>query len=194
MLKIKDNIDLKKLEKFGFKYKSKQDNTREHYSLTKVVSRITTYLYVWVDCEDRTIHKGTWTDDSIYADVLFDLIQAGLVEKAEYDKMKQGAKDIVKDLKQKLAEKDVDLSLARNEIDTLKHNLKVAQEHDNVMCEQYFEKCKKTNQDKISFTIEQLEKVKEHFINIKTPTLGVIRRAEMVMYIDNQIKQLKEGN
>ena len=50
------------------------------------------------------------------------------------------------------------------------------------------------DQDKISFAIAELEKVKEHFINIKTPTLGVIRRAEMVMYIDNQIKQLKEGN
>lgn len=49
------------------------------------------------------------------------------------------------------------------------------------------------DQDKISFAIAELEKVKEHFINIKTPTLGVIRRAEMIMYIDNQIKQLKEG-
>ena len=50
-----------------------------------------------------------------------------------------------------------------------------------------------TNQDKISFALEQLENVKEHFINIKTPTHGVIRMYEMVMYIDNQIKQLKEG-
>ena len=47
------------------------------------------------------------------------------------------------------------------------------------------------HQDKISFAIAELEKVKEHFINIKTPTLGVIRRAEMVMYIDNQINGLK---
>ena len=50
------------------------------------------------------------------------------------------------------------------------------------------------DQDKISFSVEQLEKVKEHFINIKTPTLGVIRRSEMVMYIDNQIKQLNASN
>lgn len=83
MLKIKSEVNLKELKKFGFMYKSKQGNTREHYSLTNKVSRITTYLYVWVDCEDRTIHKGTWTDDSIYADILFDLIQAGLVEKVE---------------------------------------------------------------------------------------------------------------
>lgn len=81
MLKIKDNVDLKELEKFGFMHKSKQGTVREHYSLTKVVSRITTELYAWVDCEDRTTHKGTWIDDSIYADILFDLIQAGLVEK-----------------------------------------------------------------------------------------------------------------
>ena len=56
------------------------------------------------------------------------------------------------------------------------------------------QKLEEKDQDKISFVIAKLEKVKEHFINIKTPTLGVIRMAEMVMYIDNQIKQLKEGN
>ena len=71
----------------------------------------------------------------------------------------------VEALEQQLAEKDVDLSLARNEINTLKHNLNVSQEHDKVMCEQYFEKCKETNQDKISFCIEHLEKVKEKILS-----------------------------
>ena len=41
--------------------------------------------------------------------------------------------------------------------------------------------------------IDELEKVKEHFINIKTPTLGVIRMSEMVMYIDNQINVLRNN-
>lgn len=90
MLKIVDYypntkipFPLKELEKFGFTHKSKQWVIREHYSLVKKASRMTTELQAWIDCEDRTIHKGTWADDSVYADILFDLIQAGLVEKGE---------------------------------------------------------------------------------------------------------------
>lgn len=83
MLKIKDFVDLKELKKFGFKYIKENYNIREHYSLSKKTSRITTELYAWVDCKDRFIYKGTWTEDSLYADILFDLIQAGLVEKVE---------------------------------------------------------------------------------------------------------------
>ena len=96
-------------------------------------------------------------------------LKAKLAEKnkkiSEY--MKEWEKDCddsekeIEELKQQLAEKDVDLSLARNEIDTLKHNLNISQKHDNVMCEQYFEKCKKANQDKISFAVEKLEELKK---------------------------------
>lgn len=63
----------------------------------------------------------------------------------------------IEQLKQQLAESETDLSLARNEIDTLKHNIKIVQEHDNVMCEQYFNKCKE-HQDKIDFAVERLKK------------------------------------
>lgn len=85
MLKIKDNVDLKQLEKFGFEYQKKQSNIREHYSLTQKTSRFSTELYAWVDCEDRSIHKGTWIDSEEYAVIIFDLIQAGLVEKVVED-------------------------------------------------------------------------------------------------------------
>ena len=112
-------------------------------------------------------------------------------------------------LKQQLAEKETDLSLARNEINTLKHNLNILQEHDNVMCEQYFNKCKETNQDKISFALEQLDKVREFLAKRKDDYLYLKDEIKAISYnqyvdfvneveifelkVDNQIKQLKEN-
>lgn len=102
-----------------------------------------------------------------------------------------GATETIDALSTKLAEKETDLSLARNEINTLKHNLKVAQEHDNVMCKQYFEKCKKINQDKILFCIEQLNQTKgkiQHnilFVNCDD-------YVNVIEQIDNQIEELKK--
>ena len=79
MLKIKDNIDLKELEKFGFKYHNKQRNQWEHYSIVSVVkdSVFTKELLIVVFSDDRRINIY----DKAGQDVLFDLIQAGLVEK-----------------------------------------------------------------------------------------------------------------
>ena len=110
------------------------------------------------------------------------------------------ADDLNGSLKQQLAEKDVDLSLARNEIETLKHNLKVAQEHDNVMSKQYFEKCKKANQDKISFAVEKLTEVKKlienklvEFDDIEMKIIMGLFAFNITCQIDNQIKSIKEG-
>lgn len=95
MLKIKDNVDLKELEKFGFK-KHKNDND---YTLVSKWGR----LYVDGDSSDGHNSCGSW---SFYPYIkiltnryirtvnhwdfeqeinrtLFDLIQAGLVEKVE---------------------------------------------------------------------------------------------------------------
>lgn len=111
---------------------------------------------------------------------------------ATYEKQHIEQIDEIYKLKQQLAEKDVDLSLARNEIDTLKHNLNISQEHDNVMCEQYFEKCKQHNQDKISFCIEKLVNVQKYIsdntVYIEEERFG----REINDFIDYQIKQLKE--
>lgn len=71
MLKIKDNVDLKELEKFGFVKNNKSYN----YNWKGFV-----VMFVH---EDRRIYKylDGYTDPDY--DVLFDLIQAGLVEKVE---------------------------------------------------------------------------------------------------------------
>jgi len=82
MLKIKDNVDLKELEKFGFK---KCSNSGEyvlhfaHYVDGKIYSyivitktrRITCLDYVAIEHHQQAV------------EVLFDLIQAGLVKKVE---------------------------------------------------------------------------------------------------------------
>lgn len=73
MLKIKDNIDLKELEKFGFTYHNKNE---QFYNLD--------YLENCILIQDRTITFRI-NEANIYEDfdlsVLYDLIQAGLVEK-----------------------------------------------------------------------------------------------------------------
>lgn len=48
------------------------------------------------------------------------------------------------------------------------------------------------HQEKTEFAIKKLEQVKEHFINIKNTTLGVIRRADMMIYLNNLIEELKK--
>ena len=95
MLKIKDNVDLKELEKFGFKAKY-DENTgnicayekkilKNEYeglfiTLQETKSRIRIYrcytkkITIWV------IQKY---NDYFDIDTLYDLIQAGLVEKVE---------------------------------------------------------------------------------------------------------------
>ena len=82
MLKIKDNVDLKELEKFGFE-------------LVYLDSFIDFIKYIDDESEDREIILRVFTDTreivveaqqvEIFAfgnlETLFDLIQAGLVEK-----------------------------------------------------------------------------------------------------------------
>lgn len=104
-------------------------------------------------------------------------------------------------LEQQLAEKETDLSLTINEIDVLKHNLKVAQEHDKVMCESYFNTCNEAHQEKIEFAIAELEKVKR-YVEFKRQIdfdpydahfhCEYLDAMALQFHIDNQIKQLKE--
>lgn len=77
MLKIINNVDLKKLEEFGFKYCPKQRNYKEHYCLKNTKDYFYPRDICYVTCEDRQIGvSDTWEIDIIY-----DLIQSGLVEK-----------------------------------------------------------------------------------------------------------------
>jgi light-regulated signal transduction histidine kinase (bacteriophytochrome) len=57
---------------------------------------------------------------------------------------------------------------------------------DNII-QSYADKCKNHNQDKISFAVEQLEKVKLY------NRQRAYNYMPLTNYIDNQIKQLKEG-
>jgi hypothetical protein len=70
MLRIKKEINLKELEKFGFKYKEETNECSEVYE--KNTKEGATEVFVWnreIFCQDL--------------DVLWDLIQANLVEKVE---------------------------------------------------------------------------------------------------------------
>lgn len=84
MLKIKDNVDLKELEKFGFTDKDEEfvEYTYEEKGSFTIGIRISKY--------NREINyttrswDGLWEEQADTLNVkLFDLIQAGLVEKVE---------------------------------------------------------------------------------------------------------------
>jgi hypothetical protein len=84
MLKIKDNVDLKELEKYGFTYDedwyydfvpyNKHDNTGSYISVLcyfKAYNRQLDFVHIQPE------------DFGKAACILYDLIQAGLVEKVE---------------------------------------------------------------------------------------------------------------
>ena len=99
MLKIKDNVDLKKLEKFGFKKLNILDDKKY----------IAKNVYCLVDDEDKVFIKNDTIEDyfvqyyfdkkgyrqfctypecrntNLIDDTNFDLIKAGLVEKVKKD-------------------------------------------------------------------------------------------------------------
>ena len=87
MLKIKDNVDLKELEKFGFEinfvtgvYKKElKSSYMDNYYIEVQKSR---RIIIETRIKDEYIRnlKSTNTDE---LDVIYDLIQAGLVEKVE---------------------------------------------------------------------------------------------------------------
>ena len=89
MLKIKDNVDLKVLEKYGFiyeKYPFYDDNNNEVFCYVRDCLDNRTYLQVWTNTKEIALHSGLYGDGSEWyfdkqLDILYDLIQAGLVEK-----------------------------------------------------------------------------------------------------------------
>lgn len=90
MLKIKESVDKKELEKFGFK-KCKKPYECLYYrcfSRNVKVMYIGAGIYIedW-DSDDPRIHKNPnckYRSDLTVCDMLFDLIQAGLVEKTPF--------------------------------------------------------------------------------------------------------------
>lgn len=82
----------------------------------------------------------------------------GLIESQKYLE-KSASYQIFLDIQKQLEETKTDLFLSRNEIDTLKGNLAILNEHKKVIEEQYLEKCKELK----SQPAEIVEKIRKEF-------------------------------
>jgi len=81
MLKLKDNVDLKELEKFGFEEYKEHDGYV--YDIIPYI-KDKQYSYIEIFNETRRISCLEYVEDEyvqIAIEKLFDLIKAGLVEK-----------------------------------------------------------------------------------------------------------------
>ena len=94
MLKIKDNVDLKELKKFGFKPKY-DENTGRIYAYQKkceknvgglliTITETTSLIRIYRAFIEKNIEwRINKYNDYFDIDTLYDLIQAGLVEKVK---------------------------------------------------------------------------------------------------------------
>ena len=93
MLKIKDNVDLKELEKFGFKntrnntwYKSEPNDAYEIFETNIVINPIGQFVKNEIIFEIADLDNSEEKNDidiGARLDTLYDLIRAGMVEKIE---------------------------------------------------------------------------------------------------------------
>lgn len=84
MLKIKDSVDLKELEKFGFQLNEDETYYEQEIDGNWWDLRVVNVEERWL--ENYTEEVGYWafTDNDEILEIVFkDLIQAGLVEKVE---------------------------------------------------------------------------------------------------------------
>ena len=98
--------------------------------------------------------------DNIVEEVV-DRLNTQDYNKRELLKVKQNQDQQIAELQKQLKETKVDLSLARNEIDTLKVNLTISLEHKKIIEEQYFENVKKLK----SQPAEIVEKIRKQIFN-----------------------------
>lgn len=75
MLKIKDEVNLKELEKFGFKESDWIDKKATNLSNSE------TTIELYDDIYNRWNTRKIYVIGSAFLDTVYDLIQAGLVEK-----------------------------------------------------------------------------------------------------------------
>ena len=92
MLKIKDNVDLKELEKYGFEYDFISNNyliNVDDKEANKLVADVPEWKeFCFLQTYDDTREINLYFQDmedyySIKLDILYDLIKADLVEKVE---------------------------------------------------------------------------------------------------------------
>lgn len=84
MLKIKDNVDLKELEKFGFKPKYNEDTGKLYkyvYKSSMAVYIENKYMRPFRKANEYGEIDLEYFQANFVENVLYDLIQAGLVEK-----------------------------------------------------------------------------------------------------------------
>lgn len=93
-LKIPDNVDLKELEKFGFEENTLLRTENEKYFLLKQITEDCSYyvdIFFVVNITSRLLRFETSAygiqdcDAESFAKVLFDITQAGIVEKVVGD-------------------------------------------------------------------------------------------------------------
>lgn len=80
MLKIKDDVDLKELEKFGFE---KSDKAFKHIYNYTILTIIDYQIAIYKDRHIEISQNAMYKWDNKLQDKLYDLILAGLVEKVE---------------------------------------------------------------------------------------------------------------
>lgn len=85
MLKIKDNVDLKELEKFGFEYEEpvyqkKISKTGKEFIYCDIYAESSREIDIYIGDD---IDDNPRDDCPINVDVLYDLIKADLVEKVQ---------------------------------------------------------------------------------------------------------------
>lgn len=80
MLKIKDNVDLKELEKFGFELDQSLDNGEYYWrnACLYIDNRIIKQMDMY-----NPFSEVDYEFDIYYVNILYDLIKADLVEKVE---------------------------------------------------------------------------------------------------------------
>lgn len=83
MLKIKDNVDLKELEKFGFKY----DTELNHWYKNCIGTFNKFIIFTENDIDSFRgqiiFYNNSAFNTTLYLDTLYDLMKADLVEKVE---------------------------------------------------------------------------------------------------------------
>lgn len=133
-------------------------------------------------------------DTMRYEDPKIDELQKQLEEK---DKTIQGLIEAQKylensasyqmflDCQKQLEETRIDLSLARNEINTLKNNLNISQEHKKIIEEQYFEKCKQLK----SQPAEIVEKINGEIYTRMVVESKETKYTDINLILDNILKQ-----
>ena len=83
MLKIKDNVDLKELEKYGFKYEKMIYNRERYYEPITCIDVTVKNTTKASSLKLRQVIVNTYNIEHEAIELLYDLIKDGLVEKVE---------------------------------------------------------------------------------------------------------------